>query len=258
MNSTPRDRRSLAGLLALGCLSLYGCYTVLSHPQLAPRQQITENGTVVETDQCASCHTQNDLWSFHHRGWYSRYNSYFYNQYDPLFFRSRWYGDSYFYGRWVSYRYSPWWYYPGSRTGAWHPELPAVGRGQMRDSVNRVDPRDSFVGLPGYGPGPMPSFPRSALPLNTGMAGSPATSRVTRDSTSTSADRGSATETRPVRVEARNEAPAPLPVSQQPVQQPAATKSAEKPQESEDQEQTGEQPRGRGDARNRPSGSQSR
>jgi len=256
VNRTPRGRRSLAGLLVLGSLSLYGCYTVLSHPQLAPRQQITEDGTVVETNQCASCHTQSDLWSFHHRGWYSQYNSYFYNQYDPLFFRSRWYGDSYFYGRWVSYRYSPWWYYPGSRTGAWHPELPAVGRGQVRDSVNSVDPRDSFVGLPGYGPGPMPSFQRSALPLNTGMAGSPATSRVTRDSTS--ADRGSATEGRPVRVEPRNDAPAPLPVSQQPVQQPAATKSAEKAQESEDQEQAGEQPRGRGDARNRPSGSQSR
>ena len=256
MNKTERGNSVVTWAVLASSVGLYGCYTILSHPQLAPEQRITENGAVLGSNDCASCHTQNDLWGYHHRGWYSRQHAYFYNQYDPLFYRSRWYGDSYFYGRWVSYRYSPWWYYPGTRTGAWHPEIPAVGRGTARDSVSRVDPRSDFVGLPGYGPGPMPTFSGSSLPLSTGMGNVPATSRVTRDSTVV--DRGAASGSRPVRVEPRADVPASLPVTQQSVQPPAATKAADTPQEPTEKTDDENQSRGRGDARTRASGSGSR
>jgi hypothetical protein len=257
MKRSERSSRWSIVLVLGASIGIYGCYTVISHPRMAPQQQVAEDGTVLNADQCVSCHTQGDLWSFHHGSLYPRSDGYYYSRFDPVFFGSRWYGDHDYYGRWVSYYYSPWWYYPSSHRGPWNPEIPALGRGGLRDSVSRVDPRSAFVALPGYGPGTMPTFPSVGLPVNTGSGGAASSARVARDSTNV--ERGNSASGRPIRVEARDVPAAQLPVSQQPVQQPAATKAAEAQQQEEDSAKSPqEQSRGRGDSRRGSSGSQAR
>ncbi len=145
------------GALAM-VMAVSGCYTVLNHPRVAPDQQVTESGTVIKEDQCASCHTQGELWAFHHYpyGGDPFYASpshspslsgslvwdYYYYRHDPYFVRARWYRDTY-YRRWYAYHHSPWWCCDDDWTGVGPGDggRDAVGRGAARDGYDRSGPR---------------------------------------------------------------------------------------------------------------------
>jgi len=246
MHRTHFRRLWPVSVVAGASIGLFGCYTVLNHPQIAPQQQVTESGRVIGQNECAGCHTEADLWAFHHgAAWLAPSHEYYYYRYDPYFLSRRWYGNRYYYGRWIAYYHNPWWYYSGYSGGAWTPEAPAVGRGEPREDYDRTEPRPEFVPLPEYGPGPMP-FTTSGLPLSTGSNGSnTATERAAKDSTSDY-------QGRPVRVEPRSTQSSPPPA-----QEPASNSSGQQKQASDD-EDTNNQSRGRGDSREGGSSSRSR
>lgn len=241
-----------ASVVAGAAVGLLGCYTVISHPRINPQDQVTERGDVIGASECTGCHGDAELWSFHHGApWYARSHEYYYYQYDPYFLGRSWYGDRYYYARWMAFYHHPWWL--GTPSGyAWTPNSPALGRGEPRDSADSVEPR--FFPLNTIEPGIMP-FTRAGQPVSTGFVGG-GEPRARRDSSDAQPpDYG-----RPVTVEPRYPTASPPPVSSGSSSGSSGSSSSQEKQasddDSEDQEES--QPRGRGDNREDSSGSQSR
>jgi len=240
-----RIPRFWSASVAVGAtVGLLGCYTVINHPRMNPQDQVTEQGNVVGQNQCTGCHTDAELWSFHHgAALYASGYDYYYG--DSYLLRNSWYGDRFYYSRWLAYYHNPWWFYAPSG-GAWVPEAPAIGRGEPRDSADSVEPRFSpFLDVV---PGQTPLFSTGAgQPVSTGFVGG-AAPRAKQDSTSASSDDGG----RPVRVEPRYPPPASQPVATEaPSSSSTSTSTQEKQATNKDDQKDDDsgQARGRGDNR---------
>jgi hypothetical protein len=158
-------------LISGAAVLLAGCFTVVSHPDTSPAQHVTDEGHVVVQNDCAGCHTTNDLWSYHDNAQWmapSHRNSlsgYYTHRYDQLFLGSRYYNSGY-YHRWASYYNTPWWWlgdgrqhYSQPRRHAGTPEV-YVGRGHNPDVYDRTERRNEFVPMIGpstRSPGFMPA-----------------------------------------------------------------------------------------------------
>lgn len=244
----------VASVVAGASVGLVGCYTVLNHPEISPPDQVTERGDVIGDNQCAGCHTDRDLWSFHHGArWYASGREGYYNYYDRYFLRQPWYGDRYYYTRWLAFYHRPWWYYTAG-TGTWTPEAPAIGRGEHRDSVSSVEPR--FTPYLDIGPGPMP-FTSVGPPVGTVYAGGSGPVAKPDSGTGAAQDAG-----RPVRVEPRYPAATSPPAAAEPSSGSSSGSSTQQTEQTGQQQKQqaqdeDDQERGRGDDR-QGSGSRSR
>ena len=172
-----RTHRVLITAAAIGmALMVSGCYTVLTHPTTSPNQHVTDSGEVIAQDNCAGCHSGGELWSYHHNPYWlapshqHSLSGYYAYRYDHLFLGTRYY-DPYYYDRWASYYYRPWW--GRQRYPRYHP-TPSVpinanddpGRGALPTGAYTQELRDEYIPLLGPGSGPM-SFSRPLQPVAT-------------------------------------------------------------------------------------------
>jgi len=251
--SRPVARRLLNATLAVGAtVGLLGCYTVLTHPQISPQEQVTDEGHIVSQNECATCHTEQEMWSFHHGlpyyGLQPSHDSYLWDsfayEYDSFFQHRSWYRGGY-YGRWYSYYARPWWYLAPATAGGsgtpHEPAPPAVGRGDARDGYDRAEPREGFVPL-GTEAVPTPRFSAPLVPRQYGDGS--AAGRPAEDSTK--AVPPSSTR-EPSRVTPRESPPSPPPPPSQ--EQPAPASTTQQKQASDDHDDDKDAPAGRGEHR---------
>lgn len=204
-----RTHRVISIAAAIGmALAVSGCYTVLTHPTTSPNQHVTDSGEMIAPDNCAGCHSGADLWSYHHRAYWlapshrHSLSGYYAYRYDHLFLGTRYY-DPYYYDRWASYYYRPWW--GRTRGPRYHPSPgvpsgsePGPGRGAIPDNAQVQELREEYIPLLGPGSGPM-SFSRPLQPVashgesSAARAGQGATGSDSKSvSTSSDAGRGAA------------------------------------------------------------------
>jgi hypothetical protein len=227
-------------------ITVIGCFTVLNHPRIAPPDQVTSAGTVIDEANCGGCHTSSDLWSFHHSGLNQQLArfadespdresdwNYYYNPYDQYFAHEGWYGGG-FYRDWSSYHHRSWWSL-GYASRAMVKAVTSdgegyVGRGARRDGADRQRTRSgAFVDLL---PPPATTFISTSggLPVSYSLPSSAARAAV--DSTAVEESRGRT----PTRVRSRYSGSQPVTHSPPP---PAtsASKSSTKVDDDEDDEE---------------------
>jgi len=150
---------SAAVMLMMG---LAGCYTMLSHPQVANEELVAEHDTEMTGTTCTTCHNNeydHNRMSSHGWGfgsWGSR--NYPHNYYG-------YYGS---YRGWQRYYYDPWWW--GWNYDPYRYNNPGGGYGSSGGSaVGSPDRPDSRRGMQYLPPQPSPQY--TPPPVYTGSSG---------------------------------------------------------------------------------------
>ena len=183
MRLVPMQKSTLALLAAAALLSasgMSGCYTMLVHPGVQTRDEITgaeKAAEVTHMERCTDCHTGDvhggrSGMRGRHYGAYEGWSDYdpfwgYGGYYDP--FGSSPLSSSYFSDNYYSYRNLPWWVYPPYYEGGGSPDPGPVNAPAAKEKPAR---RGNVGNDDSRGYTPMPSTSR---PSGRGEAEKPST-----------------------------------------------------------------------------------